>query len=49
MSLYKRKRKLNTAYEVDGKIYIKEDDKFIKYQKSPKSESLTYKDLIKNV
>jgi ATP-dependent protease ClpP protease subunit len=41
--------KLNTAYEVDGKIYIKEDDKFIKYQKSPKSESLTYKDLIKNV
>lgn len=41
--------KLNTAYEVDGKIYIKEDDKFVKYQKAPKSESLTYFELLKKI
>lgn len=38
--------KLNTAYEFNGKIYLKEDNKFIKYQRSPKSELFTYAELI---
>lgn len=41
--------KNDNVFTVDDKIYVKEDDKYIKYQKSNKSESFTYEELIKKI
>lgn len=42
----KKLSKVDLAYQIDGKIYVKEGDKFVKYQKSSKNEEYTYLELL---
>jgi len=42
-------KKAMNVYDIDGKLYLKDGDKFIKYQKSSKNEEYTYSELLKKL